>query len=266
MLEHRGAVIGEGARSTVYEWQRDHAIKVPHPGTPETWADFEYRYTRAVAALGVRVPTHTEVVVLDGRRCTVSARIEARSMVDLLGQSPERAEGFGRQLAELQVALFAIVPSLELPRQVDRIAAKIRLAAPQLGIDPRSILEFLATSESETLVLCHGDLHPRNVLLAEDGPVLIDWFDACRGTPVAEVARSLTLFEQFDAIDVEVPLSVLDAVAAAGEAYRLAVTELLEIDTDALQRWQSVHRVARVAEGFALDLDRVQLADVATNG
>src|SRR5258706_247313 len=34
--------------------------------------------------------------------------------------------------------------------------------------------------------LAHGDLHPGNVLLAEPGPVLIDWADATRGDAVAD--------------------------------------------------------------------------------
>ena len=38
--------------------------------------------------------------------------------------------------------------------------------------------------------LCHGDLHPSNVILTRDGPVIVDWFDASRGDPVADVARS----------------------------------------------------------------------------
>jgi aminoglycoside phosphotransferase (APT) family kinase protein len=41
--------------------------------------------------------------------------------------------------------------------------------------------------------LCHGDLHPGNVLVDRDGPVVIDWFDAAVGSPVADVARTSLL-------------------------------------------------------------------------
>ncbi len=46
---------------------------------------------------------------------------------------------------------------------------------------------------SPRTVLCHGDLHPSNVILTDDGPMIVDWFDACRGEPVAEVARTSLL-------------------------------------------------------------------------
>ena len=42
-------------------------------------------------------------------------------------------------------------------------------------------------------VLFHGDLHPRNVLLGPDGPVVIDWPNAGNGPAGAEVARTWTV-------------------------------------------------------------------------
>jgi len=38
--------------------------------------------------------------------------------------------------------------------------------------------------------LCHGDFHPDNVIWSERGPVVIDWLDANRGDPAADVART----------------------------------------------------------------------------
>ena len=42
-------------------------------------------------------------------------------------------------------------------------------------------------------VLFHGDLHPRNVILGADGPVVIDWPNAGSGPIGAEVARTWTV-------------------------------------------------------------------------
>ncbi|HEX5439421.1 MAG TPA: phosphotransferase, partial [Ktedonobacterales bacterium] len=46
-----------------------------------------------------------------------------------------------------------------------------------------------AMSEGDTL--CHGDLTTDNILLAPEGPVVIDWSEAARGDPAADVARSM---------------------------------------------------------------------------
>jgi Ser/Thr protein kinase RdoA (MazF antagonist) len=38
--------------------------------------------------------------------------------------------------------------------------------------------------------LCHGDFHPDNILLTEQGEVIIDWMDASLGNPLADLART----------------------------------------------------------------------------
>lgn len=42
---------------------------------------------------------------------------------------------------------------------------------------------WYAQARSAPLVLCHGDVHPGNVLVAAAGPVLIDWDLLCVGPP-----------------------------------------------------------------------------------
>ena len=41
--------------------------------------------------------------------------------------------------------------------------------------------------------LCHGDFHPMNILGDVSQPVIIDWPDARRGDPAADVCRSYLL-------------------------------------------------------------------------
>jgi aminoglycoside phosphotransferase (APT) family kinase protein len=39
-------------------------------------------------------------------------------------------------------------------------------------------------------MVCHGDFHPDNVILAPRGLVVIDWTNAVRGDSLADVART----------------------------------------------------------------------------
>ncbi|TMA37195.1 MAG: aminoglycoside phosphotransferase family protein, partial [Deltaproteobacteria bacterium] len=34
--------------------------------------------------------------------------------------------------------------------------------------------------------LCHGDMHPGNIMLSRRGPMVIDWTNARRGHPAAD--------------------------------------------------------------------------------
>jgi Ser/Thr protein kinase RdoA (MazF antagonist) len=46
-------------------------------------------------------------------------------------------------------------------------------------------------------VICHGDVHPGNVVMTADGPVLIDWDLVCDAPPGWDHAMLLTLAERW---------------------------------------------------------------------
>ena len=48
--------------------------------------------------------------------------------------------------------------------------------------------DWLETAAGPGDALLHLDLHPENVLMSADGPVVIDWTNAARGTAVVDVA------------------------------------------------------------------------------
>jgi aminoglycoside phosphotransferase (APT) family kinase protein len=134
------------------------------------------------------------------------------------------------------------------------VSAKIRAAARR--VDRDLVLALAAIPPLRASALCHGDMHPSNVILTDDGPMIVDWFDASRGDPVGDVARSLLLLSA--SAHGAAAARHLDHVAVklvdrALVAYRAAAVERFAIDADALERWRAVLAVARVAEGFDPD-------------
>jgi tRNA A-37 threonylcarbamoyl transferase component Bud32 len=53
-----------------------------------------------------------------------------------------------------------------------------------------------APSGAEGHVVVHGDLHPENVMLTADGPVVIDWRNAEEGPAAFDVAMTAIIFAQ----------------------------------------------------------------------
>jgi thiamine kinase-like enzyme len=47
-------------------------------------------------------------------------------------------------------------------------------------------------ARQDVLVVCHGDVHPRNVLMRGDDVVLIDWDAICLGPPAWDHAALMT--------------------------------------------------------------------------
>jgi aminoglycoside phosphotransferase (APT) family kinase protein len=244
-----GEVVARGTRSAVHAYGRHAVIKVPDRATPEQWILAEARYAAAVHAVGAPAPRLLGVEQIDGRAASVWERVRGPSMWQDLLDAPQRAERHGRVLADLQLALFALTPPLALPTQRNRLRNKIRQSA--LMIDPAlgTALERLPPRRGP-LRVCHGDLHPGNVLLSDDGPIVIDWFDASRGEPVADVARSSLLLRHDEVDDpLHLPGATPALLHAFSGAYEERVRTALGITDDVLRRWSAVEAVARIAEG-----------------
>jgi aminoglycoside phosphotransferase (APT) family kinase protein len=224
-------------------------VKIPDVSTADSWIDAEARFAEAARTAGAPVPRLLGVERINGRAASVWERIEGASIWQHVVDRPRRSAELGRLLAEVQLALFALVPPVTLPSQRDRLVTKIRRSAATIDASFARALELLP-APAGTPRLCHGDLHPSNVILSPRGPMLVDWFDASRGDPVADVARSvLTL--RADGADPpgHLPGSDRATLEALTDAYVARLSERIEIDAELFARWQAVNAVARMSEG-----------------
>jgi aminoglycoside phosphotransferase (APT) family kinase protein len=146
------------------------------------------------------------------------------------------------------------VPPVALPAQRDRLTCKIRGASARVDPSLVAALELLPPTTPSRL--CHGDLHPGNVIMAGDGPVIIDWFDAARGNHIADIARTSLLIStraHGPKGPGHLPGAERDMLDRVRDSYLDAITDLVAPDADDLRRWEAVAAVARVAEGIATD-------------
>jgi Ser/Thr protein kinase RdoA (MazF antagonist) len=244
-----GDVVARGSRSFVHAYGRDAVVKVPKPETPAAWILAEAEYVQAARAVGAPAPALLGVEQVFGRPASVWERVDGPSLWEQVVDRPERSAEVGRALADVQLALFDLVPPVTLPDQRDRLVSKIRWSAANVDASLGAALELLPARDG-TPRLCHGDLHPSNVIASADGPVLVDWFDASRGDRVADVARSsLTLLADGAATPSHLPGSDRSTLAVLTRAYLSRLQESLDITPGLLSLWQAVNAAARLAEG-----------------
>jgi aminoglycoside phosphotransferase (APT) family kinase protein len=244
-----GELVARGTRSSIHAYGRRAVAKVPHPSTPSTWIESEAEYAAAAHAVGAPVPRPLGVEQIDGRPASVWERLDGESMWERVIARPKQSADIGRQLAEVQRGLFALPVPVELPRQRDRLITKIRLAAQT--IDPSLIRALgLVPPSEQPPRLCHGDLHPSNVILTNGGPVIVDWFDASRGDRVADVARTLlTLLGDGGVSPLHLPGSDRRTLSALTDSYLAAMREDASITAELIEQWSAVQAAARLAEG-----------------
>jgi aminoglycoside phosphotransferase (APT) family kinase protein len=237
----------------VHAYGRDAVIKIPDRETPEDWILAEARYADAVRAVGAPAPRLLDVEQVRGRAASVWEWVRGPSMWQEILAAPARAASYGRLLADLELELFALVPPIVLPSQRDRLVNKIRRCAR--AIDPAlgEALDALPAPSRPPRV-CHGDLHPGNVIMSGAGPIVIDWFDASRGDRAGEVARCTLLLRGAagDDLPSHLPGATRQMLVALADGYLGRIRAQLDVTDDELRRWEAVEAVAQMAEHVPL--------------
>ncbi|MFP5488119.1 MAG: aminoglycoside phosphotransferase family protein [Acidimicrobiia bacterium] len=153
-----GPKLAEGRDSEIFEHGPGRVLRVARDGRSLVAEAETMRYVRSH---GYPCPEVHDA----GDGYLVMDRIEGASMLDVAGSFPFPLRRLGRVLAELHERLH-------------RIPAPAGLRASPVVGDR----------------LLHGDLHPLNVMMSSDGPVVIDWANCSAGDPALDVADAWVLF------------------------------------------------------------------------
>ncbi|GAB4580003.1 MAG: aminoglycoside phosphotransferase family protein [Anaerolineales bacterium] len=188
--------IAEGRIAQIYPWQDNKVLKLARDWVPADWLEYEFRIAKIVHATGLNVPEPFDLLTVEGRQGIVYARIEGATMLTHIGKAPFNSLKYARTLAHLHADMHTKPGAPSLPAITDRLRQKIEAvngAPPEIR---EKVLEKLAALPSDDRLL-HGDFHPDNVMLRPTPqgilPVIIDWPDASRGHPLADVARTSVL-------------------------------------------------------------------------
>jgi len=224
--------------------------KVLRSGFPDARGEEEARAAEAVERAGVGAPRFFGTTRVDGRFALVYERIDGESMLDRLLARRDRTTEMAHLLASVHAAMHDSVGA-GLPRFRDRVERAIgrqeHLLAESVRLEVRRRLAELPDGTA----VCHGDMHPGNVLMTDRGPVIIDWITAGAGPPTADVARSLLLL-----LDGVLPPEMPPDQRAVTEARRHVFTdaylaryaELRDLDRDEVARWRLPLLAARLNE------------------
>lgn len=188
-------------------WDRTLVLRLFPPTVPEHVVRLEATVQRGVAAAGLPTPEVVHFDIdgrLDGRRYFVMEFMSGVPMmggIDLgtvLRQGPQLLTRLSRMTAEVQAELHSIDPTPiidqvgDIPIRLDRWFERLQdvVDAGAIGFEhARRWLIENQPPEAERLVLCHGDLHPGNLLVDERGRMtaVLDWTVATLAEPALEV-------------------------------------------------------------------------------
>ncbi len=243
-----GARLGAGREADVHAWGDDAVVKLYRPGVGGH--RFEMLALAELDGRGV-TPKLIGTVCCDGRTGLVMERLDGADMLSVLQHQPWRVLGLARTLAAAHLTVHGVEAPATLPAVREVLAARISGAAlpPHLRDHALRVLEGLPDGDS----LCHGDLHPGNVLLTEDRVAVVDWPGAARGAPEADHARTRLLLRW---AAPPPGTSLMDrALMAAGRSvfatsYERAYRRGASLTLPRPEAWLVVHAAARSGEGI----------------
>jgi aminoglycoside phosphotransferase (APT) family kinase protein len=243
-------LLAAGREADVFVHGDDTVLKLWRDPGHASRARTEAAALRTLDAAGHLAPRPVDVVTVDGRPGLVLERVDGASLLDRLGSRPLDVFAVGRVMGDVHAAMHDCAAPIELPALRDVLRERItaadslpeRLRAAALGL-----LDTLPDGDR----LCHGDLHPGNILGTLAAPVVIDWADAARGDPVADLARTAVIHR------VAVPprgspraVRVLTRVGRRilRDRYLAAYEARRTVDPASFDRWEIVRAAARCWE------------------
>lgn len=176
-------LIAKGNTAEVFEYGEDKVLKLFKPGYPVEQIQREFNNTVIMNRICVHTPKTFEIVEHEGRHGIVFQKIIG---VDLFSE-------YLKNPSDEKVAAEILVDLTDIQK-------KVLLEKTEEGISYKIYLEWFgydASNLPDGNFICHGDLHPGNIIRTKDGELcLIDFMNVCRGPKEYDVARTYVLLTE----------------------------------------------------------------------
>lgn len=215
-----GGKINQGGTADIHAWAPGKVVKLFKEGFPPGLVQQEARMTEAVFAAGVPAPQVFGEVKLDGRYGIVLGRLDGPTLLEATRDGAVTFAHAGAILASLGISVHKMTPPPEafhLRGWMERAFRRAGDIAPKhIASGALSLIDRLHRPDDG---LCHGDIHPGNVIMTADGPHLIDWTFSIRAPVALDHALTHISLTEF-ALDVtDNPRRPLAVNAAAQAEY-----------------------------------------------
>ena len=176
-------LIAKGNTAEVFEYGEDKVLKLFKPGYPVEQIQREFNNTVIMNRICVHTPKAFEIVEQEDRHGIVFQKILGTDLFSEYLKNP----------SDEKVAAEILVDLTDIQK-------KVLLKETTEGISYKNYLDWFGYDGSnlpDGNFICHGDLHPGNIIRTKDGELcLIDFMNVCRGPKEYDVARTYVLLTE----------------------------------------------------------------------
>lgn len=171
----------------------------------------------------LNIPKLLEVKKIEDRWALISERIEGKTLSELMSEDPTNINKYLNLFVDVQLAILENEVPL-LNRIKEKFTRKLENATNINENTKYELLQRLQGMKNHQK-LCHGDYHPSNVIVKDDGTIyVIDWAHVTQGNASADAARTYLLFS-------------IEKKEELAEKYLQLFAAKSGIETSHIQRW-----------------------------
>jgi len=237
-------VIGQGATTTIYR-DGNKAVKL-YVNAPPNEAENEADRQLFAFYAGLPVPAVIGVRRLDEKNVALYMElISGKPLFQPKMGKDERNDAINT-LVKLQCMVHK-VQAIGQPKQIDKILWKIKQTPHISASQKNQLLLSLERLDTGSNNLCHGDIHPLNILYDGNKHWIIDWVDSTAGNPLADACRTYLIFKQF--------------MTRQAGIYLRAFCKEVNVKSEDILVWLPIIAATRLSESMD-DKSRVWLMDI----
>lgn len=186
-------LIGIGNTAKVYEMEDNKVLKLFHSWNTKEAIEYEQHCSKVIQAFDFLKPKVYELVKVDGQLGLIYDKIEGTSLLDWVLHNGD-TEKCASYMANLHNHILKNQVQ-DIPDYKDVLRRYLLIATAEDLVLQENLLYKLAKLEDGDN-LCHGDFHPGNIMLTQEGCYVIDFVNICRGPRIYDISRTAFLMEQ----------------------------------------------------------------------
>lgn len=191
---YRMKKIGLGRQAEVFEDNNGLAIKIYNTSVPIENIEYEAEISKKIYDVYNRAPKFYNIWHQNGSYGLQFELIKGEMLSIQMRRHLNCVRRYAREFGKLHREIHA--NSIKgLKSSIEKYEWGLRQYKKLDESILYRLLEFVKNSHAE--LLCHGDLHPENIMIDENGYMrVIDWVDAYSGNPLSDVARTYYLLSK----------------------------------------------------------------------
>ncbi len=186
--------IGIGRTAEAFEIDNDKILKLYYDSVSHDSVKNEHDISTMISSKISNTPKVFELVTKENRLGIVFQKIQGPHMAKVMLQNPSAIPDLVYKFSELHKSILdASITSDNLTiNDVTGIIERCRKSEMLTELEKDVVERFLSATDAKQL--CHGDFHPENVLVADDGALwVIDWATAVLCNRMFDIARTYYL-------------------------------------------------------------------------